>query len=160
MKYWQISAGDGSVDLSDIFIKLNVALQGPGDYGDYFDNRILYKDLGTSGKVVKTFAEDVKIGDRLILKRKKLNTEDTSEIVAVGEVLGPYRYEPVFSDVELEGLGLQHCRRVKWYVPKEEILAVGPGALEKIEKLEEDNPMIKKGEEILLKYHEDNKEIE
>lgn len=158
MKYWQISAGNESVDLSDIFIKLNVALQGSGDYGDYFDNKLLYKDLGSSGRIIKTFAEDMKIGDRLILKRLKSEVEGNFEIVAVGEVLGPYRYEPIFSDVEFEGLGLQHCRRVKWYIPKEEMILVDAGVYENIQKLEDDNPMRKKGEEIFLQYFEEDDE--
>ena len=34
MTYWQIAAGDGTVDLVDIFLKLSVALIGPGNGGD------------------------------------------------------------------------------------------------------------------------------
>lgn len=39
MNYWQIAAGDGTTDYTDIFLKLNVALIGPGNNGDYFDNK-------------------------------------------------------------------------------------------------------------------------
>ncbi|MGR6018863.1 hypothetical protein ACT7CU_11060 [Bacillus paranthracis] len=38
-EYWQIAAGDGSIDLPKIFTELNVALLGPGQFGDFFDNK-------------------------------------------------------------------------------------------------------------------------
>ncbi|MCT4796352.1 hypothetical protein [Exiguobacterium alkaliphilum] len=36
--YWQIAAGNGEVNLEELFLKLNVALIGPARLGEYFEN--------------------------------------------------------------------------------------------------------------------------
>ncbi|MCM8710820.1 hypothetical protein M2651_07240 [Clostridium sp. SYSU_GA19001] len=148
MNYWQISAGDGDTNLVDIFIKLNVALIGPGAEGDYFDNKNEYEKMGRDGDLVKVFAEEVQIGDRFILKHIKNPNTQTWKILAVGEVISPYRFEPIFDKVDSYSWDVQHCRRVKWYVPKDEVLVDKGGAPIRIQKLGENNPMRKRGEEL------------
>ncbi|WP_083274078.1 hypothetical protein [Exiguobacterium aurantiacum] len=66
--YWQIAAGNGEVDLEELFLKLNVALIGPGRLGEYFENRTTYDQL-PDGHLVKKFASEVQVGDVLVLKR-------------------------------------------------------------------------------------------
>lgn len=53
MTYWQIAAGDGTVDLVDIFLKLIVALIGPGNEGDYFDNKRLDNWCPPSSRIIR-----------------------------------------------------------------------------------------------------------
>lgn len=147
MNYWQISAGDGQVDLVDIFIKLNVALLGPGRYGDYFDNKGKYEDI-SDGHLIKKFAEDVQIGDVFVLKHIKDPHKKTWHVIAVGEVVSPYRYEPIFDSVDSSEWDVQHCRRVIWWVPKDELIVEGGGAPIRIQRLSEENPLRKVADDI------------
>lgn len=149
MNYWQISAGDGTTDIVDIFLKLNVALIGPGSEGDYFDNKERYSDMGIDGQLVERFANQVKIGDILVLKHIKNPVAKVWRILAVGEVVGPYRFEPIFDNVDYDGWAVQHCRRVKWYKPEKEVLVEKGGAPVRIQSLGNDNPMKKKAEEVI-----------
>src|SRR3954470_13493972 len=41
---WQVAAGDGSRDYSDVFLKFGVVLVGPGSEGTYFSNKDIYND--------------------------------------------------------------------------------------------------------------------
>lgn len=58
---------------------------------------------------MKYFAEKVKEGDIVVLKR---SSGRLWEVVAVGTVKGGYTHLPAFDDVE--GWDLQHCRYVEW----------------------------------------------
>ena len=113
MTYWQIACGDGNVDLEEIFLKLNVALVGPGDLGNYFDYKSKY---ATVDKRVRIFCEEVAIGDIFVLKRIVNPHTQEWQIIAVGEVVSPYRYEPIFNDVDVASWQMQHCRRVIWRI--------------------------------------------
>lgn len=147
MNYWQIACGDGSVDLKSIFLKLNVALVGPGKIGDYFDHKSLYASVD---KRVSTFCEDVDVGDIFVLKKVVNPKKKIWQIIAVGKVIGPYRYEPIFKDTDVDSWQMQHCRRVNWKViPSSKVEVVGGGAPTTIQKLNSDNPLRVKAIELL-----------
>jgi hypothetical protein len=148
MTYWQIASGDGTVDLQDVFLKLNVALIGPGHLGDFFDHRDEYLDLN-DGHLVQRFCEDLKTGDTLILRHVSNPKQKEWEIQAAGTVVGPYRYEPIFEDVDVSEWEMQHCRRVAWTTPEQPIRVTGGGAPVRIQKLDEGNPFISVAEELL-----------
>ena len=112
MDYWQVAAGDGQRDYSEIFLKYGVMLIGPGDPGDYFKNKEYYTDVYRPSDI-SGFAELVKEGDIVVLKRP---SGKLWEVLAVGTVKGDYDHLPVFDDVE--GWDLQHCRYVNWVKPK------------------------------------------
>ncbi|MBC3887979.1 hypothetical protein GH810_06610 [Acetobacterium paludosum] len=145
MNYWQISDGNGETNLRDVFIDLNVALMGPGELGDYFDHKNEYENMGHGNKI-GTFAEKVQIGDIFVLKHMKSKMK-TWQILAVGEVVGEYQYEPIFGNVGAYGWDVQHCRRVNWKVPDEEIIVTG-GAKPKIQILKDSNAMKGKAMEL------------
>ena len=113
MNYWQVAAGDGERDYSEAFTKFGVILIGPGEPGDYFEKKDTYKKYPW-GSTVKAFAEQVRDGDMVVLKRpsKKL-----WKVLAVGMIKGGYQYLPIFDDVE--GWDLQHCRMVEWFLPED-----------------------------------------
>jgi predicted Mrr-cat superfamily restriction endonuclease len=148
MNYWQISSGDGRVDLKDIFIKLRVALIGPGRYGDFFDHRDDYQKLN-DGNLVQAFCEKVEVGDVLVLKRPVNPQKNEWHLQAVGRVVGAYRFEPIFEKVDIDDWDVQHCRRVEWLVPSEKTIIQGGGAPRRIQRLDENNPLKLKAEEIL-----------
>jgi len=61
MKFRQIASGDGTVDLEAIFLKLNVALIGPGRHGDYFDHKSEYLLLPSWGWILRIQADGVTV---------------------------------------------------------------------------------------------------
>jgi hypothetical protein len=148
MTYWQIASGDGTVDLEAIFLKLNVALIGPGDLGDYYDHRADYLALD-DGYLVRAFCEEVAIGDILILKRMVNPHTAEWDIKAVGKVIGPYRYEPIFESVDVSEWQMQHCRRIEWTVPLQPVRVTGGGAPVRIQRCAEENPLVIKAHELL-----------
>ena len=148
MQYWQIGIGDGEVDMVEIFLKLNVALVGPGKGGDFFDNRATYEHM-KDGHLIQKFAEEVQIGDILVLKHIENPQTKTWRIYAVGKVVSPYRYEPIFDCVDKSGWDVQHCRRVQWKIPTEKTIVVMGGAPIRLQRLDDDNPMKLKAMEIL-----------
>ena len=119
MNYWQVAAGDGERDYSGVFIKFGVMLVGPGNPGNYFENKDTYKKHHW-GSQVKAFAEQVRDGDIVVLKRP---SRKQWQVLAVGKVKGEYQYLPVFDDVE--GWNLQHCRLVEWFLPKDKKIISG-----------------------------------
>ncbi|MBG9908378.1 hypothetical protein [Bacillus paranthracis] len=147
-EYWQIAAGDGSIDLPKIFTELNVALLGPGQFGDFFDNKKTYKEY-SDGHLIQKFAEEIQIGDVLVMKHIKDSHKKTWEIQAVGVVEGPYRYESIFSSITPNKWNVQHCRRVSWKVPKEPLIVQRGGAPIRLQRLNEGNPLREKAIEIL-----------
>lgn len=148
MTFWQIACGDGTVDLESIFLKLNIALIGPGHLGDYFDHRKQYLAL-SDGYLIRTFCEEVAIGDIFILKRVINPAAAEWEIKAVGKVTGAYRYEPIFEDVDVSGWAMQHCRRVKWVLPSAKTVVKGGGAPIRIQRCGTDNALVLKAMELL-----------
>lgn len=118
MNYWQIAAGEGARDYSDVFLKYGVMLVGPGDPGHYFQNQQYYHTHNHSRVI--TLAQGIQPSDIVVLKRPHGRQW---EILAVGVVQSGYDYLPVFDDVE--GWDLQHARYVKWVKPKAKVLVTG-----------------------------------
>jgi len=84
MSYWQVAAGDGNREYSDIFLRYGIMLIGPGDPGNYFDNREYY-ETEYNYNDIKYFAEEVTHHDIIVLKRpSKLQWQ----VLAVGRVKG------------------------------------------------------------------------
>lgn len=113
MDYWQVAAGKGARDYSDIFLNYGVMLIAGGDRGDYFKNKAEYSNPNKENYGIVDFAEGVEKEDSVILKRK--HNRDEWEILAVGKVVGDYEHLEQFDDVK--GWDLQHCRKVQWVLP-------------------------------------------
>jgi hypothetical protein len=100
---WQVSSAPANRSYSDIFLRYGVALITPGDSGAWLPERAhLFED-----DVVRRFAEEVQIGDIVLLRA------GTSTIHAIGIIASEYIYLPQFDDVN--GLDLQHARHVRWF---------------------------------------------
>jgi len=104
---WHISAGPVSRSFHRELIRHGIALVGPGDPGKWSPSRAAtYQNTA-----VKAFAEAVSVGDVMMLR------VGTRRLVAVGLVAGPYEFVESFDD--MNGLDVQHCRRVRWFeLPK------------------------------------------
>ena len=100
---WQVSAGPSDRSYADQFLSHGVALIGPGDAGRWCSER---SDEEFEGGFVRRFAIELREGDVLLLRT------GLSTIRAVGLVVSEYQYLPQFDDVN--GLDLQHGRRVRW----------------------------------------------
>jgi hypothetical protein len=99
---WQVSTAPSRQNYASIFLRYGVALITPGDTGPWSPKR---RDL-VGDDVLRRFAAEVKVGDILLLR------SNPSTIQAVGIIAGEYQYLPQFDDVN--GLDLQHGRRVRW----------------------------------------------
>ena len=97
---WQVSAGSTNTSYAAKFIDYGVALIGPGDAGPWRPERYRQGFL-------QQFVNEIKIGDVLLLRT------GSSDIQAVGLVASEYQYLSQFDDVN--GLDLQHARRVRWF---------------------------------------------
>ena len=65
-------------------------------------------------KYLKWFCEDVDVGDVFVLREAVNPGKNEWKIIAVGKVVTPYRYEGIFSNVDVKDWDVQHCRRVSW----------------------------------------------
>ena len=101
---WQVSGGPPNRAYANVFLKHGVALIGPGDSGPWRPDR---DDEAFDGSSVHRFATEVQPGDVFLLRT------GAASIRAVGLVASDYVYLPQFDDVN--GLDLQHARRVRWY---------------------------------------------
>lgn len=130
MNYWQVAAGDGERDYSEVFTKFGVMLVGPGNAGAYFEKKDTYKKYHW-GSTVKDFAERARDGDVVVLKRPH---RKEWRVLAVGKMKGDYQYLPIFEDVE--GWDLQHCREVEWFKPEDTKIIPGlrMGTFSRIQK--------------------------
>lgn len=113
---WQVAAGDGNRDYSEVFLNFGVILSGPGDRGRYDGTKEPY----AAWPFIRAMAEEVADGDFVALKRPH---GQRWEILAVGKVHGGYEWLENFEFVE--GWDLQHARRVKWRVPQEPVFIEG-----------------------------------
>lgn len=151
MKYWQIGIGDGTIDMVDIFIKLKVALIGPGRDGDYFDNKEKYENTNDF-RYVRDFAEEVQIGDIFVLRHIINSHPNTWRIYAVGKVSSSYSYEPILNNVDENQWDVQHCHRVDWIdVRNQNITVNSGGAPGRFQRLKEGNSLQLKAKELLEK---------
>ena len=119
MNYWQVAAGEGPRDYSDVFLKYGVMFMGSGNRGPYPEHREWYKAQKWGTKIV-ALGDQVQCGDTIILKRPH---RSQWRVVAVGRVVGEYEWLEQFGDVE--GWDLQHSRRVEWVKPPPQTLVDG-----------------------------------
>ena len=86
-----------------MFLQHGVALVAPGDAGPWRPDR---SDDEFDGGFVRRFATEIATGDVFLLR------SGLATVVAVGIVASDYLYANAFDDVN--GLDLQHARRVRW----------------------------------------------
>jgi hypothetical protein len=105
---WQQAAGDTNRDYPDLFLRWDVILSGPGDFGPWPERANALRENVIPRKVsdVRRFAEEMEDGDLVVLRR------GTSEVLGVGQVVGEYEWRDEFGDVD--GWNIQHVRRVRW----------------------------------------------
>lgn len=106
---WQQAAGDTDRDYAEICIRWGVILNGPGGKGPWpHCEEPLRQEKWSSRKLtdLRRFAEEMKSGDIVVLRR------GTAQVLAVGEIVGDYSHHEQFGDVD--GWTLQHVRRVRW----------------------------------------------
>lgn len=120
MNFWQVAAGEGSRDYSDVFLKFGIMLVGGGDPGSFMDRQDYYKGHTGWRADITRFSEEAEEGNIIILKRPYGRKW---EIIAVGRIIGGYEYLELFEDVD--GWDLQHCRRVEWVRPNEKTYVNG-----------------------------------
>ena len=101
---WQIAAGTADRDYTNLFLRHDIALIGPGWPGEWSADR---SDEEFEGNFVRLFASELRIGDTLLLRKGR------SIIRAVGLVESDYEFFEQFDDVN--GWDLQHGRRVRWH---------------------------------------------
>lgn len=119
MNYWQVAAGEGARNYSDVFLNYGVMLMGSGNAGSIRENPGFYKQRKWGAKIV-ALADQVHCDDIVILKRPH---RKQWRIVAVGRVTGEYEWLEQFEDVE--GWDLQHSRRVEWVEANSQTLVDG-----------------------------------
>lgn len=111
MNIWQVSAGDSRRDFSDLFLKYDLMLAGPGRFGPYdkkLYDRAIAQGLCTQRKIgfVKAFVEKVQAGDIVLLR-------DKNQFVAIGYIpKESYFHDETYDDIYT--WDLQHARRVVW----------------------------------------------
>ncbi len=106
---WQQAAGDTDRDYSDVCLKWDVVLNGPGYAGPWPKCQLDLQNEGISARKLtdlRRFAEDMVDGDLLVLRI------GTASILGVGQIVGSYEWSEDFGDID--GWTLQHIRRVRW----------------------------------------------
>ena len=120
---WQVAAGPSDLSCVSEFLNYGVALIGPGDTGPWESRK-------NDNALVRRFASKLKEGDILLLRR------GVATIHAVGIVASEYQYFRQFDDVN--GLALQHGRRVRWrslpepYTFDEQVFGTSPTQLSQV----------------------------
>ena len=106
---WQQAAGDTDRNYSDLCLRWDVILNGPGYAGPWPICKKPLRDDGWAARKVTDigrFAEGMQDGDLIVLH------VGTSIVFGVGQVVGSYAWCEEFGDID--GWGLQHVRRVRW----------------------------------------------
>ena len=112
MNYWQVAAGEGTRDFSDLFLQYGVMLMGSGNLGSFSEHPENYEGKKDWRRKIVTLAKSMDCGDVVVMK-KRWGTK--GEIVAAGRVTSDYEWFEPFDDVE--GWDLRHGRRVEWVKP-------------------------------------------
>ncbi len=113
MRIWQIAAGDGARDYSQLFLRHDVMLMSPGSLGSfemvgdkYYQRQDISKVMADQ---IKSFYKEPISGDIVLLRKGR-------RVIAVGKIPDHpddrYSWESVFGDVL--GWDSEHCRRVQW----------------------------------------------
>lgn len=109
---WQITGKAARRSYAADMLRYGVALIGPGDAGPWTPQRN-NSDFGNDN--VRRFANQMQIGDVVLLR------SGPRSICAIGLIAGPYEHLELFDDIN--GLDLQHARRVRWFtLPHEQTL--------------------------------------
>jgi hypothetical protein len=106
---WQQAAGDTDRNYADICLRWGVILNGPGHEGPWPDCEKELRAVGFSSRKMtdlRRFAMEMQEGDLVVLRI------GTANVLAVGQLVGPYEWRDDFGDVD--GWELQHVRRVRW----------------------------------------------
>lgn len=105
---WQQAAGDTDRNYSELCLRWDVILNGPGYAGPWPGCKKQLNDDRSSRKItdLKRFAEEMKDGDLVVLRI------GTATVIGVGQIVGYYEWRDEFGDVD--GWDLQHIRRVRW----------------------------------------------
>lgn len=106
---WQHAAGDTDRDVSAVCLNWDVILNGPGYLGKWPEcQELMHEDGWTSKKItgLRRYCEEMSDGDIVVLRL------GTTDVLAVGVVVGDYQWSDQFGDVD--GWDLQHIRRVRW----------------------------------------------
>lgn len=107
---WQQAAGDTDRNYSEICLRWDVILNGPGHAGPWPSCEKPLKDDEWSARKItdlRRFSEDMEDGDLIVLR------VGTSTVIGVGQVVGSYEWREEFGDID--GWDLQHVRRVRWF---------------------------------------------
>lgn len=110
MRIWQIAAGDGARDYSQLFLKYDVMLMSPGSFGDYGERKEAYQKVPKAMvDQIANFYAGPQAQDVVLLRKGK-------RVIAIGKIpespQDQYHWNPVFGDVL--GWDSEHCRRVQW----------------------------------------------
>lgn len=109
-RIWQQAAGDTNRDYVSLCTEFDVILNGPGRYGAWPGCRAALREKGRlhAKKIadLERFCARMADGDLVVLRL------GTSEVHAVGQLVGDYQHHPEFGDVD--GWDLEHVRRVRW----------------------------------------------
>jgi len=117
-RIWQIAGGDRGHDCTRLFIRHDLMLAGPGQYGSWDDNKKRYKTEAGKGvllprdpSTIRSFAQDPESGDIVLLRQG-------AKALAIG-VIPPdtgdktgYFHCNDYDDIY--GWNLGHARRVIW----------------------------------------------
>lgn len=109
MNYWQVAAGEGTRDFSDVFLRYGIILMGTGNPGSFLEHPERYKGHKGWQRKIVTLANSMQRGDVVVMK-KRWGTKGA--IVAAGRVTSDYEFLEPFDDVD--GWDLRHGRRIHW----------------------------------------------
>lgn len=112
MTYWQVAAGEGTRDFSDVFLQYGVMLMGTGHPGSFLEHPKRYKGHKGWQRKIVTLAESIQRDDVVVMK-KRWGTKGA--ILAAGRVTGEYEFLEPFDDVD--GWDLRHGKKVNWFQP-------------------------------------------
>ena len=136
MNYWQVAAGEGARDYSDVFLKYGVILLGSGGPGSFLEHPERYKGQKGWQRKIVTLANSMKPDDIVILKK---GHGAKGRVLAAGRVTGEYEWLEPFDDVE--GWDLRHGRRVEWVKPEspKPVNGLARGTISRVHKGEPKN---------------------
>ena len=106
---WQVACGDTNRDFHDVFLRWDVILVGPGNFGDFAKHKEDYKKNNVSNSKINDLIRftQIKEDDWIVLRL------GTKIIYGIGQVKGNYEWHDEFGDID--GWDLQHVRRVVWH---------------------------------------------
>ncbi len=109
MNVWQIATGDRGRDYSGVFLKHDVMILGPGEYGAVDGDNYASGPPNSMMRQVHNFAYNPQPGDRVLMRF-------CHKVIAVGQIPAgednQYKFDEAFGCVY--GWNLRHRRRVKW----------------------------------------------